>query len=110
MIENKKKGLISILGMIFITVIVVLVLSYFNISLRGVVESPTAQDNLHYVGGAGQTVWDKYLKNPASYLWNDVWINIFWKGFILNMERIRDGKPTDAQNFAPTIDGSVRTP
>ena len=26
---------------------------------------------------------------------NDVWIDIFWKGFISNMERIRDGQPTD---------------
>ena len=108
--KNEKRGLISILGMLVIAVIVILVLSYFNISLRAVVGSPVAQDNINYVGGASKTVWDKYLKDPAHYLWQDVWVNIFWKGFILNMERIRDGKPTDAQNFAPTIDGSARTP
>ena len=108
--KNEKRGLISILGMLVIAVIVILVLSYFNISLRAVVGSPVAQDNINYVGGASKTVWDKYLKDPAHYLWQDVWVNIFWKGFILNMERIPDGKPTDAQNFAPTIDGSARTP
>jgi len=106
--KYKKNGLISIIGAIFLTILVVLVLSYYNISIRKVVESPTAQDNINYVGGASKSFWDKYLKDPASYLWNDVWINIFWKGFILNMERIRDGQPTDAQNFAPTVDGSVR--
>ena len=94
MIKNQKNGLISILGMIVITIIAVFVLSYFNISIRGVVESPAAQDNINYVGGASKSVWDKYLKGPASYLWNDVWVDIFWKGFILNMERIRDGKST----------------
>ena len=106
--NNKINGFISIIGAIFFTLIVILVLSYFNISLRAVVESPTAQDNINYVGGASKSLWDRYFKDPASYLWNDVWVKIFWKGFILNMERIRDGVPTDTQNFAPTIDGSVR--
>jgi hypothetical protein len=96
--------------MFVIAIVAILVLSYFNISLRGVVNSPVAQDNINYVGGASKSVWEKYLKDPAYYLWHDVWVNIFWKGFINNMERIRDGQPTDVQNFAPTVDGSVRTP
>jgi hypothetical protein len=110
MIKNKNNGLISILGMIFMTILAVFVLSYFNISIRGVVESPTAQDNIHYVGGASKSVWDKYLKDPAAYLWNDVWKKIFWQGFINNMELIRDGKPIEMQNYAPTTDGSIRVP
>lgn len=93
-INNTKKG-ISILGVLVFGVIIILVLSYFNISIKSVVESPTGQENVNYVGGGAKSLWTTYLAKPASYLWNDVWINIFWKGFIYNMERIRDGQPTD---------------
>lgn len=94
---------VSILGLIFLCFILILVLSYFNISVRSVVQSPTAQDNLHYVSDQGTSVWDRFLKSPFHYLWHDVWLGIFWKSFILNMERIRDGQPTDYQTSAPVV-------
>lgn len=103
MTDIKKNGGISILSVLFLGFIIILVLSYFNISIRGVVESPPAQENLDYVGGAGKSIWAEYLKEPASYLWNDVWVDIFWKGFILNMERIRDNQPTDIDKAAPEV-------
>lgn len=93
-----KKGGISILGLLVLAVIIILVLSYFNISIKGVVQSPTGQENINYVGGGAKSFWTTYLEEPASYLWNDVWVKIFWQGFINNMERIRDGQPTDFQN------------
>lgn len=91
---NKQKG-ISILGVLVLGFILILVLGYFNVSIKSVVESPTSQENINYVQGSTKSLWDKYLAGPVSYLWNDVWVNIFWKSFILNMERIRDGQPTD---------------
>jgi hypothetical protein len=100
---NKIKAGISIVGMLILGVIIILVLSYFKISIRSVVESPTGQDNINYVGGGTVNLWNEYLEKPASYLWNDVFINIFWASFIDNMERIRDGKATDYQNVAPTV-------
>jgi hypothetical protein len=99
---NKKAG-ISILGILILTAIAILVLSYFRISVKAVVESPTGQDNINYVEGGTKNVWDEYLAQPAYYLWNDVWVNIFWKGFINNMERIRDGKPTNLDNAAKNL-------
>jgi hypothetical protein len=98
--QKGQKG-ISILGFLFLGVILILVLSYYKISVRSVVESPTGQDNITYIGGGTKNLWDAYLKEPVSYLWNDVFVNIFWKAFINNMERIRDGKPTDFENAAP---------
>ncbi len=97
-----QKG-ISILSILVFGFLLILVLSYFNISIKGVVESPVGQENLNYVGGGTVSLWDRYLKAPLSYLWNDVWIDIFWKGFINNMERIRDGKPTDFDTAIPSI-------
>lgn len=99
-IENKK-GL-SIIGILLLGFILILVLSYFKISVKSVVESPEGQENINYVGGGTRSLWNDYLSEPADYLWNDIFINIFWKSFISNMERIRDGKPTDFENSAPS--------
>jgi hypothetical protein len=99
---DKQKG-ISILGVLVLAVVIILVLSYFHISIKAVVESPTGQENINYVRVTSKNLWNDYLAQPASYLWNDVWINIFWKGFISNMERIRDGKPTDLDKAANNL-------
>ena len=93
-LDNKQRG-ISILGVLVLALLIILVLSYFNVSIKSVVESPTGQENINYVKGGTQSLWDKYLAEPAHYLWHDVWLDIFWKGFIYNMERIRDGRTTD---------------
>jgi len=93
----------SILGFLVMGFIIILVLSYLNISIKGIIESPTGQENVNYIKGETKSLWVTYLKEPADYLWNDVLINIFWKSFILNMERIRDGKPTDFENAAPSL-------
>lgn len=100
---NKQNGLISILGILIIAAIVIIVLSYFNISIKTVVESPTGQENINYVKGGTVNLWTTYFQGPVSYLWNDIFINIFWKGFILNMERIRDGIPTNIESAAPQL-------
>ena len=100
--KNKQKG-ISILGILFFGFVLILVLSYFHISIKTVVDSPTGQENVNYVKGSTQSLWDAYLAKPAHYLWQDVWVNIIWKSFISNMERIRDGQPTDIDNAAKSI-------
>jgi hypothetical protein len=67
------------------------------------VQSPTSQENINYVGGGAKSVWTTYLAEPVSYFWNEVWIKIFWQGFINNMKRIRDGQPTDIDNAAKNL-------
>jgi|SRR3989344_3190106 len=99
-LNSKNRGL-SILGIFFLGIIIIFTLSYFRINIREIAESPTGQDNINYIEGSSKSFWDKYLKDPASYLWNDIWVDIFWKSFISNMERIRDGQPTDLENAAP---------
>ncbi|MFA6520271.1 MAG: hypothetical protein WCT44_01535 [Candidatus Paceibacterota bacterium] len=99
---NKNAGL-SILGILFLGVIIILVLSYFNISIKSVVDSPTAQENIDYVGGGTKSLWTTYLAEPADYLWNDIWLPIFWRPFVSNMERIRDGLPTDVDRAANNL-------
>src|SRR5688572_29095083 len=91
---KENKGM-SILGVLVFGFLTLMVLSYFKVSVKDVVESPASQENIHYVKGETKNFWEEYLAEPASYLWNDIWIDIFWKSFVSNMERIRDGEPTD---------------
>jgi len=98
-----KEGGISILGIIVLGIIIVLALSYFHISIKAVVESPTGQENINYVGGGAKNLWTTYLAEPASYIWNDVWVKIFWRPFISNMEKIGKGQPTDLDKAADNL-------
>ncbi len=92
--KNKQKGM-SILGFLVLAAGLILILSYFNISIKTVVESPAGQENIEYVKGGGKSLWDEYLAESVSYLWNDIWVKLFWRPFVDNMERLRDGRPTD---------------
>jgi len=100
--KEKSRG-ISLLGVLFLGLMLIFVLSYLGVDIKAVVQNPTTQNNINYVKGSGETVWDSFLKRPVSYLWNDVFIQIFWQSFINNMQRIRDGKPTDFENAAPQV-------
>ena len=99
----KKKCGISLIWVMILGFIIILVLSFFKINIKSVVESPDGQSNLNYVKGTSVTLWEAYLKKPVLYIWNDVFIKIFWASFISNMERIRDGKPTDFEQAAPFV-------
>ena len=101
-IQNKIKGGISLIGVLVLAFILILVLGYYNISIRSVVENPTTQDNIHYVTGNSRNLWDDYLKVPVTNFWNNVVVNIFWASFINNMERVRDGQPTNIEQSAPS--------
>jgi len=98
------KGGISILGLLVLAVLTILVLSYFHISIKAVVDSPTGQDNINYVSGTTTNLWDEYLQKPASYLWNDIWVDIFWKTFVENMQDIRDKNPTILDKAAQNLE------
>ncbi|HNW71732.1 MAG TPA: hypothetical protein PKZ36_00005 [Candidatus Paceibacterota bacterium] len=106
---NKKHSArgMSLIKALILVFILILVLSYFKISIKSVVESPESQSNISYVTGAGKNLWNDHLKEPTAYLWNNIVIDIFWKSFINNMERIRDGEKTDLENLAPTFPTGV---
>ena len=90
--SRKKNEGISIVGILLIGVVAIFVLSYFKIDIKGVVESPTAQENVGYVKEGSKTVWEKYLKEPAEYLWNDIFVDLLWgetaSRFLLTAYRI----------------------
>ena len=101
-----KKGGISIIGILFLGIILIFVLSYLNVNIQSVVESPTAKSNVGYVSGSSKNLWNDYLKKPLTNFYNDIWVKIFWASFVSDMEAIRDNKPTSIQKLAPTVNNT----
>ncbi|MFC1720875.1 hypothetical protein ACFL0K_01330 [Patescibacteria group bacterium] len=98
MITNTQGGLIKT---IIIIIIAVIILGYFGFDLRSIMESEPVQKNLSYVWNFIVNIWDNYLQRPALYLWNDIFIDLIWESFIDNMDRIKEGEPTDLELNAP---------
>lgn len=77
--KNTERGFIKAVIMI---VVILLIISYFGINLRSTVNSPTTQENFSYVINGTIHVWDSYLKKPASYVWNEIFIKLILKNAI----------------------------
>lgn len=88
---------------VILIVIAILVLSYFSIDLKGVVESPQAQSNFGYVGAWIQFVWREYLSRPVLYFWNDIFLNLLWSSFVSNLEQIKRGEPNNLIKNPPQV-------
>lgn len=89
--------------LILIVTAALLILGYFNIDLKSTIESPTNQENVSYIKERTTHIWETYLKKPVLFFWNNIFINLLWNAFTSNMERVRDGKPTDFELWAPQV-------
>jgi hypothetical protein len=78
-------------------------LSYYGFSLRTLVQAPATQDNFTYVATTTISVWDKYLRKPATYLWNDIFLNLIWEPAIDNLTKIKNGQPTNIASSSPAL-------
>jgi hypothetical protein len=97
-INSRKGGLIKL---IIIIVIGLIVLGYFGFDLQRIIDSPTVQKNLNYTKGLIVGAYQKYLARPIDYLWNKIFVNLLWSGFVDNLERIKNGEPSDIYKYAP---------
>lgn len=94
----RNTGLINV---ILIIVFLVLLLSYFNVDIKGFVEDPVTQQNITYVWGGVLIIWNEYLSSPVLYFWNNIFINLLWDSFVTNMERIKAGQPNEFELIGP---------
>lgn len=88
---------------IIFIIIVLLVLSYFGLNIRAIVNSPTGQENFSYAQELMIKVWDNYLEKPVTYLWKDIFLDLIWDPAIENLTKIRDGEPDSLRSNAPTV-------
>ncbi len=83
---------------IFLSLIVIIVISFFGYDLQQIIEAPTTHNNLSYVWGGVTYVWNHFLERPLAYLWNKVFVGILWQAFVHNLGRIDSGAPTELQD------------
>ena len=82
---------------IVILILVLLVLSYFGISIQSVVNSPAGQSNFSYVGNGLVYIWNQYLSVPASWLWNNLG-QALWNAFVQGVNNIKANQNTPNLN------------
>ena len=68
---NKQRG-VSILGLIFLAVIIFLVLSYFHLSIQVAKVNSAGSQNMSSLGGSAMNLWNQYLAQPVTNFWNSV--------------------------------------
>lgn len=95
-----NQGLIKLIILIIIAVVV---LSYFNINLRSVLESRAVRDNFGFLWNSAKSIWHNYLAGPADFVWG-IFYNYLWLSFIENMERIKEGEGPEFIENAPTFE------
>ena len=97
--KNQKNTQQGIIKFILLLVIFVLIISYFKIDLRSVVESPQVQQNITYVKELAtqawnivlKPLWDNYLSKPILYFWQNIFIEIIWKSFTQGLNALQTG-------------------
>ncbi len=99
--RNASRG--GLLRTVIFIIIVLLILSYFGLNVRAIVNSPAGQENFTYVQEVMINLWDGYLKKPVLYLWNDIFLKLIWNPAIENLTKIKDGQPDSLQSNAPTV-------
>ena len=82
---NKTAGLIKT---VVLVIVGLLILSYFGINLRNIVESETGQGNFTYVWGWLSWMWKNLLSTPANYLWQNAVLPI-WDMFVQALGYLR---------------------
>lgn len=97
---NPQSGLVRT---VIIVIVAILILSYFGINLRSIVESPVAKENFSYVMTGITFVWQNYLSKPLTYFWNNIFIDLIWKAFVSTFERLRDDGETPFSGMSPTV-------
>lgn len=99
--NNSRKG--GFIKLAILIVIGILALSYFNINIQNVAESPQSKSNFGYVTRVSKAAWHGYLERPVLYFWNNIFISLLWDSFVSNLERIKKGEPNDFDLMAPQV-------
>lgn len=66
--------------LVIIFIIFSMTLWYFNIDVHGYVDShPQIKSSFEAVTTFLAALWHNYLSSAATYIWNDIIIDIIWK-------------------------------
>ncbi len=99
LIMHTQRGVIKF---ILIVIVIIIILGYLGFNLRDIMESEGVQNNLTYAWDQVVYVWETWLKEPAIWFWNNIWIPYIWEPFVNVMESLKDNPPTEAME-APQV-------
>jgi hypothetical protein len=101
-VRNKQRGFIR---WILVLAIALIVGSYFfDFSIQEAVEDEQTQDNFNYIKTHVIDFWNDHLAVTAHYLWDDVFIELIWSGFVDNIGNLNMGGHTLLEDSAPGVD------
>lgn len=83
-----------------ISIIALIILGNLGFDIKKSVHSPVAQSNLEYAKDVTVFVWQKYLKEPAKFLWSEVFIKYIWEPSIKILDKKVKGETSVNQQDA----------
>lgn len=89
--------------MIIVILIALLLLAYFGLNLRAIVNSPTFADNWSFLKGLAMDLWNNYLKGPLGYLWNTIFVPLIWQPAVHNLTRMSTGGGSISTSSVPSM-------
>lgn len=70
---SKNRGFLKLL---VIVIIGILILAYFRVDVRGFIDSSRGQEMISYVKDTSLFLWERFLRTPVLYLYNDVSLDV----------------------------------
>ena len=94
--KDKLKNQQGFIGLLLLVIVALIILSYFRINIKNIIESETGKENFGYVWAILQKIWDfvegiwlNYLSTPVMFVWNELFVNLIWKGIITNLDKFK---------------------
>lgn len=91
--QTNQRGFIKL---IFLIVVLILILSYFGISLKNIAESDTGKANFGFVWDILLKIWDfikaiwnKLLATPAKFVWDRLFVDVIWNSLVDNLSKLK---------------------
>jgi hypothetical protein len=86
-----NKGLIKTFVTLFAMIIItIIVLSYHDVDLRGVVNLSLIQKNIASLWDMGIYAWHSYLARPIAYIWENIVVDVIWENLKMILEKLRN--------------------
>ena len=101
--KNKAAREGGLIKTIVLIIIAILIISYFGINLRALVTSPTTQDNVSYVTTGAINLWNNFLKEPVTYVWNEIFVKLIWNTALENLKSGSLNGPSLTSSSTPRL-------
>jgi len=101
---HKKRQQGSLKWIIIIIIAIVVASYFFDFSVQDAVEDEQTQSNFSYIQTETNKFYTEHLKKSIDYFWNDIFIDLIWDSFKGDLEKLKAGEMTAAQEAGPGID------